>query len=189
MGRAGERRIVVLRVGHRIPRDERVTTHVALAARAFGAREIWVDQEDRDLETRVRDVVDRFGGPFEIRTGVSWRGALRRWDGVVVHLTMYGEPLDDVLGVLPPRDLLVVVGAGKVPGALYGLADHNVAVGSQPHSEVSALAVFLDRLLQGEGLRRAFSGSLRVVPSPRGKVVEEPTAAPPASRERPEGGA
>jgi tRNA (cytidine56-2'-O)-methyltransferase len=31
------RRITVLRLSHRVGRDERVTTHVGLTARAFGA--------------------------------------------------------------------------------------------------------------------------------------------------------
>ncbi len=174
-------RIVVLRIGHRIPRDLRVTFHVALVARAFGADEVWVDQRDKDLEKRVDDVVARFGGPFSVRTGVSWKRAIREWEGRVFHLTMYGEHLDDVVQKIPEDNLLVVVGAGKVPGEVFEMADFNVAVGNQPHSEVAALAVFLDRLLKGEGIHREFSGRLRVVPSPRGKVVEDSTGAPRAS--------
>ncbi len=88
---------------------------------------------------------------------------------------MYGEHLDDVFERIPDDDLLVVVGAGKVPGEVFEMADLNVAVGSQPHSEVAALAVLLDRLLKGKGIRRKFSGRLKVVPSPRGKVVEDTT--------------
>ncbi len=165
-------RIVVLRIGHRIPRDSRVTTHVALVGRAFGADEVWVDERDEELERIVADAVERFGGPFTIRTGVKWKRATREWKGKVVHLTMYGEHLDDVLERVPDEDLLVVVGAGKMPGEVFDLADFNVAVGNQPHSEVAALAVFLDRLLKGEGIRKEFSGRMRVIPSPRGKVVE-----------------
>jgi len=73
-----------------------------------------------------------------------------------------------------PGTLLVVVGAEKVPGELFELADFNVAVGNQPHSEVAALAVFLDRLFGGEELRREFPGARRrIVPSERGKRVLE----------------
>ena len=165
-------RLVVLRMGHRLVRDQRMTTHVALTARALGADEVWVDREDAQLEARVADVVERFGGPFDIRTGVSLRGSIRRWEGTVVHLTMYGEPLDETLPrISRNRDLLVVVGSEKVPGDLFGRAEFNIAVGNQPHSEVAALAVFLDRFLQGEGLRRRFLGRLEVQPSARGKVV------------------
>jgi tRNA (cytidine56-2'-O)-methyltransferase len=98
---------------------------------------------------------------------------MRKFCGTKVHLTMYGLRLEDVLPKIPPGDLLVIVGAEKVPADLYRLADLNVAVGNQPHSEVAALAVFLDRLLEGAGLRREFEGRLRIRPSPRGKEVSE----------------
>jgi len=165
--------ITILRLGHRPSRDKRVTTHVALAARAFGADRILVSTRDPGLEKTVRDVVRRFGGPFEIQTGVPWRRAIREFTGTKVHLTMYGLPVDDILPKLPRRDLLVVVGAEKVPADVFRLVDANVAIGSQPHSEVAALGVFLDRLLAGAGLRKTFDGRLKVVPSERGKVVAE----------------
>ncbi|HEV8595625.1 MAG TPA: tRNA (cytidine(56)-2'-O)-methyltransferase, partial [Thermoplasmata archaeon] len=74
---------------------------------------------------------------------------------------------------IPRGNLLVVVGAEKVPGEVFGLADLNIAVGNQPHSEVAALAVFLDRLLGGDGVRRSFGGSFEIVPSRRGKIVRK----------------
>ncbi|HII41313.1 MAG TPA: tRNA (cytidine(56)-2'-O)-methyltransferase [Thermoplasmata archaeon] len=163
--------ITVLRIGHRPARDKRVTTHVALTARAFGAGKVLVDARDPPLEKTVRDVVRRFGGPFEIETGVPWRRVLREFRGTKVHLTMYGLRLEEALPTVPRDDLLLIVGAEKVPAEVYRLADLNVAVGNQPHSEVAALAVFLDRLLMGDGLRREFRGRLRIRPSARGKVV------------------
>ena len=46
--------IVVLRLGHRIPRDLRVTTHVCLTARAFGADGlILADVVDTALEKTI----------------------------------------------------------------------------------------------------------------------------------------
>ena len=69
---------------------------------------------------------------------------------------------------------LVVVGGAKVPGEVYGMVDWNVAVTSQPHSEVSALAVFLHELFEGSELDASFKGAkLRVRPQARGKLVEE----------------
>jgi len=165
--------ITVLRIGHRPARDKRVTTHVALTARAFGAQRVLVDTRDAALEKTVRSLVRRFGGPFDIETGVSWRSVMRDFPGTKIHLTMYGQRLGDVLPKIPRDELLVVVGAEKVPADLYRLADVNVAVGNQPHSEVAALAVFLDRLLEGAGLRHEFQGRLRVRPSARGKDVAE----------------
>jgi tRNA (cytidine56-2'-O)-methyltransferase len=168
-----DRAVTVLRLGHRPARDKRVTTHVCLVARAFGASRILVDTKDSGLERVVRGVVRSFGGTFDVETGVSWRRVLKDWAGPIVHLTMYGEPLEDALPRIPPADLLVVVGAEKVPGEVYGRAAFNVAIGNQPHSEVAALAVFLDRLFEGEAHRREFVGPLQIVPSRRGKTVRK----------------
>jgi tRNA (cytidine56-2'-O)-methyltransferase len=161
----------VLRLGHRPARDKRVTTHVALAARALGAKGIVISTKDPELEKVVRSVVERFGGDFEIRTGVKWREFVRQFDGDVVHLTMYGLHIDDALERISSEKVLVVVGAEKVPPEVYQMATYNVAVGNQPHSEVAALAVFLDRFLRGEGIRKEFKGRLRILPCERGKKV------------------
>lgn len=166
--------ITVLRLGHRPARDKRVTTHVALTARALGADRVWIAAKDRAIERTVQAVVRKFGGPFEIESGVPWRRTLESWKGPKVHLTMYGLRLDDVVEKVPRDDLLVVVGAEKVPRDVYRLVDWNVAVGSEPHSEVAALAVFLDRILRGQGIRREFSGGrVKIRPSARGKDIVE----------------
>ena len=165
--------ITVLRLGHRPARDKRVTTHVALTARAFGADAVLVSTRDPGLERSIRGVVRRFGGSFRIETGVAWRRLLREWQGTKVHLTMYGERFEEVLPRIPREDLLIVVGAEKVPRELFDLVQWNVAVGNQPHSEVAALAIFLDRLLGPSALGREFTGPLRIRPSPRGKDVVE----------------
>jgi tRNA (cytidine56-2'-O)-methyltransferase len=44
-------------------------------------------------------------------------------------------------------------------------------VGNQPHSEVAALAIFLDRLTERAGLRTEFGGNIKVLPCERGKRV------------------
>jgi len=163
--------ITILRLGHRPARDRRVTTHVALTARAFGADRVLVSTKDPGLERSVRDVARRFGGPFEIETGVAWRRAIAEWRGTKVHLTMYGLPIGDVLPKLPRDDLLVIVGAEKVPRLVYDLADLNVAVGNQPHSEVAALAVFLERYTKGAWEKRRWRGRMSILPSRRGKRV------------------
>ncbi|HEX9816869.1 MAG TPA: tRNA (cytidine(56)-2'-O)-methyltransferase [Candidatus Thermoplasmatota archaeon] len=165
--------IQVLRLGHRRARDARVTTHVCLTARAFGAEAVVVTEKDAALEKTVNDVVKRFGGPFAIRTGEAWKPLVKAWKkrGVVLHLTMYGEPLENALPRVLGKDVLVVIGAEKVPGDLYDLADVNVAVGNQPHSEVAALAITLDRLTEGTWSRRSFEGQVQIVPNPRGKTL------------------
>lgn len=171
-------RLEVLRLGHRPQRDKRITTHVALTARALGAARIRIAEPDEAIAATVRGVAERFGGGFTIETGTGWKGAVKAWKeagGQVAHLTMYGSPLSEVAPRLAAtgRDVLVVVGAEKVPAELYELADENVAVGNQPHSEVAALALLLDRLRGGAWETDDFPGArLRVRPSARGKVVE-----------------
>ncbi|CAD5244780.1 tRNA (cytidine(56)-2'-O)-methyltransferase [Thermococcus camini] len=176
--------ITVLRLGHRPERDKRITTHVALTARAFGADRIIIAAEvDEHVRDSVEDVVRRWGGPFEIAFDPGWRKFMREWKergGTIVHLTMYGIHIDDVIPRIREeleegRDMLVVVGAEKVPREVYEMADYNVAVGNQPHSEVAALAVFLDRLLEGGGLRKEFQNArLKIIPQEKGKKVIEP---------------
>jgi tRNA (cytidine56-2'-O)-methyltransferase len=166
--------LTILRLGHRPARDKRITTHVCLVARAFNADKILIDTKDAKLEETVNGVITRFGGPFEIETGITWRKVLRNWPGKIVHLTMYGEHIDNALEKVPiSDDLLIVVGSEKVPREVYEEADFNIAIGNQPHSEVSALAVFLDRYFQGSGLKKEFSGELKIIGTPKGKKVIE----------------
>jgi len=163
---------IVYRYGHRLGRDKRITTHVALVARAFGADGILVDTPDKKLEENVRDVVWRFGGDFFIETGISWREYFKKWKGKIVHLTMYGENVMECIDEIKKvDDLLIVVGSEKVPGEFYELADYNVAIGNQPHSEVAALAIFLHLLTEGKWSEKKFDGVMEVIPSRRGKKV------------------
>src|SRR5437660_3962212 len=67
-------KVVILRMGHRVFRDSRVTTHVCLTARALGADGVIIaDQEDKVVESTIREVARRFGGDFSIESGNLWR--------------------------------------------------------------------------------------------------------------------
>jgi tRNA (cytidine56-2'-O)-methyltransferase len=162
--------VAVLRIGHRAGRDPRLTTHLALTARAFGAERMYLHPPDPDLAERVRAVTARWGGRFEVVGAETWKGVVREAPGPVVHLTMYGRPLATVLPRLlrAPR-LLLVVGGAKVPPDLYRLATYNVAVGSQPHSEVAALAVSMTQLRGIPGAGRWPGARQSIVPTARGK--------------------
>jgi tRNA (cytidine56-2'-O)-methyltransferase len=171
-------RIVILRMGHRIPRDLRVTTHVCLTARAFGANGlILADVIDTALEETVNDVCRRFGGAFWIRMGDPWRKAVKEWKtegGELVHLTAYGMPIAETMEAIKASSApkLVAVGASKMPGELFQAATWNVAVTNQPISEVSALAMFLDRYFEGKQFLLDFQNAgMKIIPSPRGKKV------------------
>lgn len=171
-------KVVVLRIGHRIPRDSRVTTHVCLTARALGADGVYIsDVGDRELTETIRSVSKRFGGDFQVETGRPWRSTIKEWKSVggkVVHLTAYGIPMPKIIDEIrrSDGDKLVVVGAEKVPAELYALADWNLGVTNQPISEVSALGIFLDWFFQHSRLEEEFSHSeIKIVPSERGKKV------------------
>ena len=126
----------------------------------------------------LEEVNKTWGGEFKAVLGTPWRRVIqdaKKEGRKVVHLTMYGVPLQDAVDRLRKENrLLVVVGGPKVPGKVYHEADYNVAVTSQPHSEIAALAIVLHEVQNGEELKRAFPKSrLRIVPSPRGKNVVE----------------
>lgn len=175
-------KIFVLRWGHRPKRDLRLTTHVALTARALGASGfILSDVKDEKIKTTVEKVLKNWGGPFHFDMGVSWKKVVNQWKakgGIVVHLTAYGENIEtsDVMQRIKAlgRNILVIVGSRKVPGEFFSSAvsDFNVAVGNQPHSECASLAVFLDRFFEGTELAKTFENArLMIVPQKRGKKL------------------
>jgi tRNA (cytidine56-2'-O)-methyltransferase len=141
-------------------------------ARAFGAERLYLNPPDPELARRVSEVSARFGGSFEVEGTENWKSVVRQFDGVVVHLTMYGLPMERFLPRLRGvRSILLVVGGAKVPNELYRLATHNLAVGHQPHSEVGALAVVLSSL-RGTPGPGAWPGARQaIVPRARGKMV------------------
>lgn len=174
-------KIVVLRWGHR-QRDFRVTTHVALTARAFGASEfILANSDDKIIKETIENINKNWGGKFDFRMGISWESIIEEWrrkNGIVVHLTIYGENIEtsDVIDRIKSirKNVLLLIGSKKVPPDFFSekTSDFNVAIGNQPHSEVAALAVFLDRFLDGKELRKSFDGAkIGVIPSKYGKRV------------------
>lgn len=169
----------MLRLGHRLVRDERISTHIGLVSRVFGARELVLTGADDHTVDSITRVGRRWGGSFGVRYVRGWRDYVSKWNGMIVHLTMYGESLDKALPRIKEdltferNELLLVVGAEKVPREMYEIANYNVAIGNQPHSEVAALAVFLDRLFMGEELYNTFGNAkIRIKPSSRSKKVE-----------------
>lgn len=175
-------KVVVLRWGHRPRRDARLTTHVALTARALGASGlILANIEDEKIKETIEKVAKNWGGPFFFEMGTPWKEAVKDWKakgGIVVHLTAYGENIQtsDMLQRIEEsgKDILVIVGSQKVPREFFSetFSDFNVAVGNQPHSECASLAVFLDRLFEGEELKKSFENAkVRIIPQKRGKKI------------------
>ncbi len=170
------RRLEILRIGHRPERDKRITTHVALTARAFGASGIYIDTKDPSIEENISAVSRNFGGSFFIKTGVNPKEVYERPNLVKIHLTMYGIPIGKVVekirSSMQQSDMIIIVGAEKVPFWAYEISDFNVSITSQPISEVSALAILMDRIMDGKELDNDMKGMRRVVPMEKGKRVD-----------------
>ena len=164
--------IAILRIGHRIHRDKRITTHVALVARAFGADKIFIDQKDKNIENNINSICNRFGGNFEIITGIDRKNIIKNWIGTIVHLTMYGENINkSIKKIDKKKNLLIILGSEKVPSELYDIANYNISIGNQPHSEVAALAIFLDKYTNGEWINKNYNGKIEIIPKKKGKKV------------------
>ena len=168
-------RVCVLRLGHRRVRDQRISSHCALVARAFGANGmIYSGDKDENLEKSIRKVVDNWGGPFMINYEKNWKKVIKNWNGLKVHLTFYGLPIQDKINEIRKikENLLVIVGSEKVPTEVYQLVNWNVAVTNQPHSEVASLCYFLDYYFERKELNKTFKkAKLKIIPNEKGKKV------------------
>jgi len=156
--------VVVLRYGHRFYRDQRVTTHCCLVARAFGAeRIIIIGEEDNSIINGIKKVNKNWGGSFEVEFADSWREQMRilKEKGFkIVHLTMYGKPIQHCIEeIRSNKKVAVVIGSQKVEIDVYKESDYNIAITKQPHSEIAALAVFLDWYFNGSELDKKFRGA------------------------------
>ena len=170
--------INVLRLDHRIGRDTRITTHVCLTSRAFGASKIYLaGQEDTKLMKNVEDIVNRWGGDFQVEYLKNYMSLILKWrenGGKIVHLTMYGSQAIEKISEIKEsnKDILIIVGGPKVPTEVYENADWNISITNQPHSEVSSLAVFQHLLMEGKEFSLEFENPVfEVIPVEIGKKV------------------
>lgn len=171
--------IAVLRIGHRLVRDDRTTTHAVLVSRAMGSKVIYMTDVDDEIKKTLDKVNKRWGGENEFRLEIidNWKKIVKSWKengGIIVHLTMYGSLINDKIKEIKElnQKILVIIGAEKVPKEVYLLADYNIAIGSQPHSEIAALAIFLDRIFEGNQFNKSFlDEKMKIIPSNKGKKV------------------
>jgi tRNA (cytidine56-2'-O)-methyltransferase len=174
-----DREVAVLRLGHRLVRDDRTTTHAILVSRAFGSTAMYMTDVDDEIKDRINKVNNSWGGlnEFNLKIIDDWKGLVKEWKkngGKIIHLTMYGLQINKVIEEVKSLEqkILVIIGAEKVPKEIYFLADYNISIGNQPHSEIAALAVFLDRLFEGKQFDKRFSdGMMKIIPAEKGKNV------------------
>ena len=134
-----------------------------------------------EVNPEIKDTIEKinntWGGDFVIEFIDNWKSVIKdkKNEGYkIVHLSMYGEKINQIQSQLRLEDkMLIVVGAEKVPREIYELADYNVGVGNQPHSEISALAILLDRIQDGEQFEKTFANAKRkIIPTKNGKNVQ-----------------
>ena len=91
--------IEVVRIGQRVVRDDRVTTHVALVSRAFGAEKIFMTEVNPEIKDTLEKINKTWGGNFMVEFIDKWKSIIKKKKEEnfrIVHLSMYGENINDV---------------------------------------------------------------------------------------------
>jgi len=165
--------IEILRLHHRVNRDHRISTHLALTSRTLSVDKFYyAGQRDKKFEESVNNITRRFGGPFEVEhidNPIKLIKEKKKQGYTIIHLTMYGEAFDKPK--LKSKKLLIIVGGEKVEPEYYHIADYNLAVGNQPHSELGALAIFLHKHSK---IKKSFKDAkITILPSAKGKLIKD----------------
>ena len=88
----------ILRLTHRIARDKRISTHIALTSRAFLADKLYYSGEkDSSLEQSMEKLNEKFGSTFSIeyvKDPIKLVREKKSHDYKIIHLTMYGLELE-----------------------------------------------------------------------------------------------
>ncbi|MBA4459789.1 MAG: tRNA (cytidine(56)-2'-O)-methyltransferase, partial [Nitrosopumilaceae archaeon] len=69
--------IEVVRIGQRVVRDDRVTTHVALVARAFGAEKIYMNEINPEIKDTLGKINESWGSNFAIEFMDNWKQIIK----------------------------------------------------------------------------------------------------------------
>ena len=87
---------------------------------------------------------------------------------------MYGKHVEEVIPTIRDngKDKLIIVGGSRVPTEVYELADWNLSVTNQPHSEVAALAICLHYVMDAKELDITYDdGKMQIIPNNEHKEV------------------
>lgn len=163
----------IFRLHHRIRRDPRIDTHLALVARIFGVETIYYSgDKDNSYEESIRNVSKKFGGNLDIEYIKDDIKFIKNFKGIKVHLTVYGVDFRKKINDLKnKKDILIIVGGEKVPPEIYKISDYNLSISNQPHSEIGALAIFFYEFFDKKF--KKFHGNINIKESERGKIIEK----------------
>ena len=161
----------IFRLHHRINRDPRIDTHLALVARIFGIEKVYYSgDKDSEWEDGIYGVVRKFGGNLKLEHVKEDIKFVKNFRGVKVHLTVYGIDFrKKIKDVNEEKNVLLIVGGEKVPPEIYQLSDYNLSVSNQPHSEIAALGIFLYEFFGGKF--KKFKGEIEIGENERGKTI------------------
>ena len=167
----------ILRLSHRIARDKRVSTHLALTSRALLANKLYYSgQKDSSLEDSIKKINNKFGSNFKIehiKNPISLIKEKKKQGITILHLTVYGLELKKQLyNIKKLKKLLIIIGSEHVPSQYYEIADINLAITNQPHSELSSLAILLYELNKDKNINFK-NAKIEIKPSEKGKDIIE----------------
>ncbi len=137
---------------------------LSLASRAFGASSIVFTDPKIDykkIKRYINKINKSMGGEFEVKFNANGRSLLREKRVYkTVYLTLGGKMLKDNIRVLRNYRNLILVVSSKDLNYLKELSDFTISITKQPHSSVSAVAVFLHSFYEGRELSISFKNAL-----------------------------
>lgn len=169
--------VEILRLSHRIHRDIRLSSHIALTCRAFNCSKMYYSgDKDSSLENTLVEINKKFGSNFtieHIKNPEKLINDKKNDDYKIIHLTMYGISVKKKIDVIKEEEkILIIIGSEHVPGVYYESADYNISITSQPISELSALTIFLHEYFGGKELDIEFEDAkVRIISQEKGKKV------------------
>ncbi len=167
--------ITVLVIG-RCARE--VITDICMTSRAFGASKVaFTCKKDKAVARMIGRISREWGGKFSISFGADYKKMMGNSPNYkTVFLTQYGLPVEKVKHSLRTYKnvMLVVASSEDYTMRLIQSADFNVSITTQPHSSVSAIAVFLHTYFDGRENAMQFENArMKVIPSERGMKVQK----------------
>lgn len=168
--------IEVLRLGHRKERDKRLTTHIMLSCRVLNiSRVYYAGEKDEKLEKSIQKVEEKWGKCLYveyIKNPLKLIRDAKNRNYKIIHLTMYGIPYKQKIHEIKEHDkILIIVGSEKVPNEIYEIANYNIAIGNQPHSELTALTILTYEINDHELKECSNHAALKIIPQEKGKKV------------------